>query len=162
MGADEYCNESADNDADFNNDDIVDTLDLIELAEVWLIDSNDPGWDDTYDLYDDNVIDYIDFAYFAKEWMWMTCERMLGYEMMEMMMGAGGGMDKMAGGESMLISEPAAEQISKTPSEPSVEEQIEQIEYLLDWLYEVKDTMDEKIWLSLVTGLEELLKELED
>ena len=80
---------------------------------------------------------------------------------MWMMMGMGGGMDKMISAESMLISEPASEQISKTPSEPSVEEQIGQIKYLLDWLYEVKDTMDEEIWLNLVTSLEELLKELE-
>ena len=74
----------------------------------------------------------------------------------------------MMGAESMLTSEtttltPAAGQISKSQpqAEPSVEEHIEQIKELLDWLYEVKDTIDEKTWLSLVTGLEELLKELE-
>ena len=77
-------------------------------------------------------------------------------------MGMGGGMGRMMGAESMLISEPAAEQISKTPSEPSVEEQIEQIKELLDWLYEIKDETDEETWLSLVTSLEEMLKDLED
>jgi len=160
MGADEYCNEGYDNDADFNLDDIVDELDLIEFAEVWLTDSDDPGWNDTYDLYADNVIDYIDFAYFAKEWLWMTCEKLQGYEIIEMMMGAGGGMDKMAGGESMLISEPADEQI-KTTAEPSIEEQIEQIKYFLDWLYEIADQIDENIWLNLTTDLQEMLKELQ-
>ena len=44
---------------------------------------------------------------------------------------------------------------------PSFAEQIEQIKEILDWLYEVRDTMDEKTWLSLVTGLEGLLKELQ-
>ena len=73
-----------------------------------------------------------------------------------------GGMFGMAGGESMLISEPAAEQVSKTPSEPSVEERIEQIKQSLDWLYEVRDTIDEKTWLIFVTSLEEMLKDLED
>jgi len=162
MGADEYCNESTDNDADFNNDDVVDMTDLRELAGLWLADANDPGWHIKYDLYVDSVIDYRDFAYFAQEWMWMTCNKMLDYEMMEMMMGMGGGMDKMASGESMLISEPAAEQISKTPSEPSASEHIEQIKELLDWLYEVRKTMDEEAWLNLTTSLEEMLKELQD
>jgi len=159
MGADEYCNQGADNVADFNEDDIVDTSDLSELAALWLADNTNPGWNSKYDLYADNTIDYIDFAYFAKEWFWMTCEMMQGYAMMEMMMGAGGG-------ESMLISPTAPlaaatqQQISETPSEPSVEEQIEQIEELLDWLYEIKDETDEDTWLSLTTTLEEMLKEL--
>jgi len=90
----------------------------------------------------------------------MTCEKLQGYEIIEMMMGAGGGMDKMAGGESMLISEPADEQI-KTTAEPSIEEQIEQIKYFLDWLYEIADQIDENIWLNLTTDLQEMLKELQ-
>ncbi|HIJ67204.1 MAG TPA: right-handed parallel beta-helix repeat-containing protein, partial [Planctomycetes bacterium] len=156
MGADEYCNEGYDNYADFNLDDIVDELDLIEFAAEWLTDSDDPGWDDTYDLYPDNVIDYIDFAYFANEWLWMTCEKMQGYEMIEMMMGA-------AGGESMILAETSmieTAQASYTPAEPSIEEQIEQIKYILDWLYEIKDQIDEDIWLNLTTSLEEMLEGL--
>jgi len=87
---------------------------------------------------------------------------MQGYEMMEMMMGMGGGMGRMMGGESMLISEPAAEQqVSETQPEPSVTEQIEHIKSFLDWFYEVKDQIDEEIWLDLTGGLEEMLKELE-
>ena len=165
MGADEYCDEGYDNDADFNNDCIVDTNDLIEMATAWLVDSNDPCWAANYAKYDlntDDVINYGDFAYFAKEWLWMTCDKMQGYEMMEMMMGMGGGMGRMAGAESMLINEPAAEQqVSETQPEPSVEEQIEQIKELLDWLYESKDQVDEDTWLSLTGSLEEMLKELE-
>ena len=72
----------------------------------------------------------------------------------------------MGGGESMLTSETTTltptTQISKAQAEPSVEEQIEQIKELLDWLYEVRETMDEDVWLSLTTSLEEQLKELED
>jgi len=155
MGADEYCDEGYDNDADFNNDKIVDTNDLRELAAAWLIDSDDPDWESQYVKYnlytDDNVINYGDFAYFAKEWLWMTCEKMQGYEMMEMMMGMGGGMGRMMGGESMLISEPAAEQqVSKTQPEPSVAEQIEIVKYLLDRL--INDEFYEDTWLNLVTS----------
>jgi len=169
MGADEYCDEGYDNDADFNLDDIVDTNDLRELAAAWLIDDSDPCWATNYDKYDlntDDVINYGDFAYFAKEWLWMTCEKMQGYEMMEMMMGMGGGM---AGAESMVISEPAPlaptaaqKEASEMPAEQSVEKQIEQIKQSLNWLYEVRETIDEETWLSLTGSLEEMLKELEN
>jgi len=158
MGADEYCNQGTDNIADFNDDDIVDTNDLVEMAAAWLIDDTDPCWAANYEKYDlntDDVINYGDFAYFAKEWLWMTCEKMQGYEMMEMMMGAGAG-------ESMLLAETApVEAAAQSQVEPSVEEQIEQIEYFLDWLYEIKDQVDEDTWLNLTAGLEEMLEELQ-
>jgi len=90
---------------------------------------------------------------------------MKGIPMMEMMMGMGGGMGRMMGGESMLISEPAAEQqvseIEAQP-EPSIEEQIEQIKHFLDWLNEIKDEIDEDIWLNLTASLEEMLKALQN
>jgi len=159
IGADEYCNEGDENDADFNADGIVEALDLAELGGAWLVDDTDPAWDenyDKYDLYDDGTIDYADFAVFAKEWLWIACWKMADIPMMEPMMGMGGG-------ESMLISAPAAEQqVSETQSELSVSEQIEQIKYLLDWLYEIKDQIDEDTWLGFVTSLEEMLKDLED
>ena len=44
------------------------------------------------------------------------------------------------------------------PSEPSASEQIKE---LLDWLYEIKDDIDEETWLNLTTALEDMLKELE-
>ena len=162
MGADEYCNQGTDNIADFNDDDIVDTNDLVEMAAAWLIDDNDPCWAANYEKYDlntDYVINYGDFAYFARQWLWMTCEKMQGYEMMETMMGMGAG-------ESMLLGETAmidtAAQASEAPPELSVEEQIEQIKYFLDWLYEIKDQVDEDTWLNLTASLEDMLKELED
>jgi len=164
MGADEYCNQGADNAADFNEDDIVDTSDLIEMAELWL---TDPGPRSKYDLYPDNTIDYIDFAYFAKEWFWMTCEMMQGYAMMEMMMGASGeSMPALSGVEGLmaedeLLSPTTQKEESSLPAEPSVEGQIEQIKSLLDWLYEIAGEVDEETWLSLTTTLEEMLKELE-
>ena len=83
------------------------------------------------------------------------------------MMGMGGGMGRMMGAKSVLISETATakaatqQQISKTSPEPSVTEQIEQIKKILDWLLEIKDEVDEDTWLSLTTTLEEMLKELE-
>jgi len=164
MGADEYCNQGADNAADFNEDDIVDTADLIEMVELWL---TDPGPSSKYDLYPDNTIDYIDFAYFAKEWFWMTCEMMQGYAMMEMMMGASGeSMPALSGVEGLmaedeLLSPTTQKEESSLPAEPSVEGQIEQIKSLLDWLYEIAGEVDEETWLSLTTTLEEMLKELE-
>ena len=83
-----------------------------------------------------------------------------------MMMGMGGGMDKMMGGESMLISEPAAEQqVSETPSEPSVAERIEMAKRCLQFWYreDVREGIKDKdAWLRVVTSLEEMLKELQD
>jgi hypothetical protein len=81
-----------------------------------------------------------------------------------MMMGMGGGMDKMAG-ESMLLGETSmidtAQQASEIAAEPTASEQIEQIKLNLDWLEEVKDQVDEDIWLNLTTSLEEMLEGLE-
>lgn len=76
----------------------------------------------------------------------------------------------MAGAESMVISEPAPlepaaqQQASEIEAQPeqSVEKQIEQIKQSLNWLYEVRETIDEETWLSLITSLEEMLKELEN
>ena len=155
------------NPLDWNIDAIVDVDELRELAGAWLTDDTDPDWDDIYDkydLYDDGTIDYADFAVFGNEWLWEPCWTTSGPSA-PMMMGMGSGMDKMAGGESMLISETSpltpATQISKPLAEPTIAEQIEQIKYFLDWLYEVRDTMDEETWINLVTSLEEMLKELE-
>jgi len=164
MGADEYCNQGTDNVVDFNEDDIVDTSDLIEMAAAWLIDDTDPCWAANYEKYDlytnDNVINYRDFAYFARQWHWMTCEKMQGYAMMEMMMGTGGG-ESMLMAKAGSLSPATQKEESSLPKEPSVEEQIEQIKELLDWLYEIKDETDEDTWLGLTGTLEEMLKELE-
>jgi len=161
MGADEYCNETSDNDADFDGDGVADGVvnyvDFAIFAKAWLSygpynesDPNTHNWNEECDLADDDVIDANDLIVFAEEWLWMSCEGMKGIPMMEMMIGMGGGMDGMAGAESMLISEPAAEQqVSETQSEPSVAEQIEHIKSFLDWFYEVKDQIDEEIWLDL-------------
>ena len=88
----------------------------------------------------------------------MTCEKMQGYEMMEPMMDAGG-MGKMA--ESTPLTLATQQKPSSIPKEPSIEEQIEQIKSILDWLSEIKDEVDEDTWLSLTATLEKILKELE-
>jgi len=159
MGADEYCDPNEANPADFNEDGIVDTADLIELAEVWLIDSDDPGWNNKYDLYADKIIDYIDFAYFAQDWLWFACWKTSDIHI-EMMMDTGG----YGYSASTSMGQTQEEKLTETQqsySEPSVEEQIEQIKYFLDWLDEIKDQIEEEIWLNLITSLEEMLKELE-
>ena len=169
MGADEYCNETSDNDADFNDDGngdgVVNYVDFAIFSKAWLSENDpcDDNWNPVCNISEitDNVIDANDLIVFAEEWLWMSCEGMKGIPMMEMMMGAG--MGRMAGGESMLISAPATEQISKTPSEPSIEKQIEQIKQSIDFLYEVKDQVEDKeACLGMVTSLEEMLKGLED
>jgi len=97
--------------------------------------------------------------------------RVLWLPTMEMMMGTGGGMDGMADGESMLISDTdslsptelqqASEIEAQPQAEPRVAERIEQIKELLDWLYEIKDEIDEDTWLNLTSTLEDMLKELQ-
>jgi hypothetical protein len=73
------------------------------------------------------------------------------------------GMDGMMGAESVLISETAKVDTAGQQQISEVQPpRIELIKELLDWLSEHKDEMDEDIWLSLVTGLEEQLKELEN
>jgi methyl coenzyme M reductase subunit C len=67
----------------------------------------------------------------------------------------------------MLMSETAPlipstqQEASSIPAEPTEEEQIEQIKLNMDWLNEIKDHIDEDIWLNLTTSLEEMLEELE-
>ena len=162
MGADESACDDVQNDLDFNGDGIIDWDEFVMFADAWLRDTNDPNWNPHCDLNNDHHVNYVDFAFFAKEWLWQACWRASGTGVW-MMMGMGGG-------ESMLISQTATvEAVTEQQAteiqpqaEPSVEEQIEQIKGLLDWLYEAKDTIDEETWLSLVNSLEEMLKELED
>ena len=157
MGADEYCNETENNEADFSGDGIVNYLDFAIFAGAWLSENDpcDERWNGSCDLVADNIIDIDDLNAFAVQWLWMTCDKMQGYEMMEMMMGAGAG-------ESMLLAETApVEAAAQSQVEPSVSEQIEQIKYFLDWLYEIKDQVDEDTWLNLTASLEEMLKELQ-
>ena len=65
----------------------------------------------------------------------------------------------MMGAESMLTSETASE--IQPQAVPNASKRIGLIKDLLDWFSENKDEIDEDTWLSLVTGLEEQLKELE-
>lgn len=57
--------------SDFNNDSVVDRLDLADFAGVWLSRNVDPGWDNRRNLAlpQDSIIDFEDFGYFAQEWM---------------------------------------------------------------------------------------------
>jgi hypothetical protein len=64
----------------------------------------------------------------------------------------------------MLMAEPAESTTSQEiQSEPTVEEQIEQIKQSLACLYEIKDQVEDKdACLGIINSLEEMLKELED
>jgi len=163
MGADEYCNETENNEADFSSDGVVNYLDFAIFAEAWLSENDpcDDRWNGECDLAFDSIIDIDDLNAFAGQWLWMSCEGMKGIPMMEMMMGAGGGESMLLGEAAMIDTAAQASEIEAKPqAEPSIEEQIEQIKYFLDWLDEIKDQIEEDIWLNLTGSLEEMLKEL--
>ena len=168
MGADEYTCDDIYNDVDWNVDRIVDTADLMILAEAWLSDDTPTSnWNPDCDIQPENGdgdVDYGDFAVFAAEWLWQPCWTSSGPSA-PMMMGMGGG-------ESMLMAEteffaPAAtlQESSAIPTEPSVSEQIEMVKRCLEFWYreDVREGIeDEDAWLRMVTSLEEMLKDLED
>jgi len=183
MGSDEVsCTDGIASPLDFNGDGLVNNNEFAKFGKAWLQynpdeytgdDPNDTiNWDPRCNLDDtgdsEYVIDLADFVILVEDWLWQACWRDLekGFGMMSM--GGGESMPALSGVEGMLMAE--AELLSPTttqkeesskPSEPSIEEQIEQIKELLDWLYEIKDEVDEDTWLSLTTTLEEMLKELE-
>jgi hypothetical protein len=55
--------------ADFNFDHIVNFLDFAELANSWLSNSGDAGWDSTYDLDESDTIDIYDLRILAERWL---------------------------------------------------------------------------------------------
>jgi len=56
---------------DFNDDEIVDTLDVAVLGSYWLAeDCNDPNWCGKTDLNTDGYVDTVDFALFQEYWLW--------------------------------------------------------------------------------------------
>ena len=57
-------------DADFNGDDKVDFLDYAELVAAWGTSLGQPGFNDTYDLFDDDTIDMLDLRIFTNDWLW--------------------------------------------------------------------------------------------
>jgi len=161
MGADEYTCDDIYNDVDWNSDRIVDTQDIVELANAWLsygpFDENDPNtynWNPDCDIQPENGdwdIDYGDFAVFGTQWLWEPCWTTSGPSA-PMMMGMGGGMGKMGGGESQ-----------QSYREPTFEERIiAQLKEAPNWLKEVKTEADEDILLGIVACLEKMLKELQD
>jgi len=170
MGADEYTCDEIYNYVDWDADAIVDTNDLIILVDAWLSDPCTDNWNPVCDIQPqtgDGDVDYGDFAVFATEWLWEPCWTTSGPSA-PMMMGMGGGggesMPALSGVEGLLAETSMIEtaQASEIPTEPTVEEQTEQIKKLLDWLDEIKDEIDEATRLNLAGSLEEMLKELED
>ncbi len=57
--------------ADWDENAIVDLIDLMTFANAWLAQPGDPNWDSRCDIsYDrDNLIDLRDFAVFSKQWL---------------------------------------------------------------------------------------------
>ncbi|MFA5784645.1 MAG: right-handed parallel beta-helix repeat-containing protein [Phycisphaerae bacterium] len=55
--------------SDFNLDCDVDFVDFAGLAEAWLSDTEDPGWDDKYDVDLSGAVDINDIEIFADRWL---------------------------------------------------------------------------------------------
>ena len=187
MGADEYYWSLA----DFNNDEIIDYLDFTIFEDTWLLDSIDPCYNDDCDLVDDDVIDVDDLVAVADEWLWQAGWAKTGVWSMSF----GGAMEMMTmGAESSLIQGPELmlldnEEILNTMPDrlstksqkfyidasplsvnyqPTIEEQIEQYEYLIDWLEtlwktdkDLKKEVDKDAFDGMIDSLQAWLNELE-
>ena len=144
IGADEF----DDRDADFNNDGTVNFIDYAMFANVWQTDSNDPNYNDIFDLADNNLIDYNDLALFVKYWLWQAGWTKTFTVGCTQSMGRGFGLM-----EGLYPSAPARQQ--PTQIKPL------DIEYIIKWLdeiwldEEVRKVIDEDKWLKFM----ELLKE---
>ena len=76
MGADEYvsCTNGVSSEYDINADGIINLSEYSELAELWLLDSTDTGWNETWDLNEDDAIGIGDLKLFTSQyWLWRAC-----------------------------------------------------------------------------------------
>ena len=65
--------------------------------------------------------------------------------------------------ETAPLTLAAQQEAGSIPSEPTVEDQIEQLQQTIDLLYAVEGQAEDKdAWLGIVTTLEDMLKDLED
>jgi len=55
--------------SDFNADGIVDFIDLGLLANHWLLECEDSGWNAKYDLEEDCIVNYQDLRIFGDNWL---------------------------------------------------------------------------------------------
>jgi len=137
-------------------------VDFAIFANTWLLSSGDGGYNETCDLVNDNIIDANDLAIFANEWLWMSCSKMVDAPIEEMSMSMSVSMSSSM--ELMSMDLAAIPQ-----PEPTIEEQIERYEYLLDWLENlwktdksVRDEVDRDAFDGMIESLEAWLNELED
>ncbi|MHC4643785.1 MAG: hypothetical protein ACYS32_19250, partial [Planctomycetota bacterium] len=56
--------------SDFNRDAMVNVLDYAKLADAWMTNLNEPGFDELYDLDSNDVIDAGDLSIFTGDWLW--------------------------------------------------------------------------------------------
>jgi len=171
MGADEYKNCCYVSLADFNEDEIVNLLDFDGLSAHWLCASSDPCcWDSLYDL-DNNgtIIDIADLAYFAEDWLWMSCDKMIS---LPMNYGRAVGMGMPDGQKLTVQLILISEKVASTSHEPTIEELIKQLKTAisqLELLWQKEKEMiikevGEKEWFefmdSLYKELERLIEQL--
>jgi parallel beta-helix repeat protein len=152
IGADEACEDTYFSLADFNDDDIVNLEDYLELAVVWLEDT--PPWDPNCDLNADDSIDMYDLDLFIDDWLWFSCS--YNSPQPNMMMGRGGsGMKSMGLGLSSLT---ATSLTSKTkqikiahavPQKMTLQKMVELVRWLDEiWLEEpeIRKEISQEEW----------------
>jgi len=175
MGADEVSCNDIYNPLDFNGDGLVNNNEFAMFSKAWLQydpdeytgdDPNDTvNWDPRCNLDDTGdsqyVIDLADVAVFVESWCWQACWKDLEKGFSMMAMGGGSGMISMESVSSEILTAPQPE--------PTIEEQIDQTEYILDWLNDlwktdeaVRDTIDKDQWKDFIANIEAWLDELEE
>jgi alpha-tubulin suppressor-like RCC1 family protein len=70
MGAVEYTGDFDDIIFDLNRDAVVNYQDFVYMADTWLLESIDTGYNDDCDWIDDSQIDTDDLEEFAAAWLW--------------------------------------------------------------------------------------------
>lgn len=127
MGADEVCNGSDTNYADFNDDGYVDMLDYALLAAAWL--SEPPSMNPLYDLNADEIVSLIDLSLLTDQWLWEACWQQPEVIMMGR---TGGGLDAMSLSASQVTA------VKQRPeSKPLTAKEFWELVY---WLEELRQT----------------------
>jgi len=151
MGADEYYQSKA----DYNRDNVVNSIDYCTFANAWKTTNTQVSLDS------DNDVDYLDLRLFCKDWLWQP-----GWlqEIGEgwLMMGLGGGDSMMAQGQSVISIAAFAESAEQAVVEQTVSP--ETIEEMVNWLDEIwnagdlNGTMTEQEYLEFRQAIESTLE----
>jgi len=146
IGADEYYWSPA----DFDEDEFVNFIDYAEFALFWWKDSDDPDYNDIYDLNDNNSIDYNDLDLFCEDWLWQA-GWLKTFAAGMCSMGSGTG-QSLGFTEGASLSAPAEQQQPIETVQLDIEELLKWLDEL--WLMpEVREVITEDEWLEFVESV---------